>query len=82
MVWGDEDEELAVLLAAWCEDIDSVQAPAMLLLEAALMFHAGSLALSAVPLPRRSHRFSAKRLRRPASGGRRCPRTTRPPRRR
>jgi hypothetical protein len=77
---GGEDDELAVLLAAWREDIDSVPAPAMLMLEAALTFHADVLALSAVP--RHSHRIGAKSLHRPCSGGRRCPRTTRPPRRR
>ncbi|MEV8442066.1 anti-sigma-D factor RsdA [Actinosynnema sp. NPDC051121] len=43
---GGEEDELAALLAAWREDIDSVPAPAMLVLEAALTLHAASLVLS------------------------------------
>lgn len=34
---GDEGDELAVLFAAWRQDIDSVPAPAMVLVEAALI---------------------------------------------
>lgn len=79
---GGEDDELAVLLAAWREDIDSVPAPAMLVLQAVFALHTDSLVLSAGPLHRRSHRFRAKHLRRPCSGGCRFPRPTRLPRRR
>lgn len=35
---GDEVNELTVLFAAWRDDLDSVPAPAMPLLEAALAF--------------------------------------------
>lgn len=45
---GGEDDELAALLAAWCGDIGSVPAPAMLELEVALMVHADSPVLSAL----------------------------------
>lgn len=78
---GDEDDELAVLFAAWREDIDSVPAPAMPVLEAAFVLHADSPVLPAAR-PRRRHRFVAELLRRPLSTGRRGARPNRPPGRR
>ena len=74
---GDEDDELAVLFAAWREDIYSVPAPAMLALEAALALHISTPVRSRMR-PKRCDRFVGKLLhRRSLHSGLRCPCPTR-----
>ncbi len=66
---GDEGDELAVLFAAWRQDIDSVPAPAMVLVEAALILQANAPVLPAAR-SRRCQRFLIELLnRRSLSGG-------------